>query len=901
MGSKDPDSLSIPAPLGEVIDTPLARILIRLSISPESHPWLADHVLLGDVALPAALHMAYALSLADDRAAPGQICGFTLSEACRVPRTGTGLQITVGHDDQIALYAKSDNHRWVRHARGVVEARGPRPAAIDVSALRERLREDTAGPGLLPAALADFGLLLGPTFRRVTRLWRGQSEFPGETLAEIRNPASEGWPVHPASLDACLQPLSALLCDRPVGHDPARSVVITGLDRAVMWEAPAGGFLCHIRMVRLGKMAAVGDVTLLALDGRILGQLEGVRAELSVVGLSVAGGSAAEPEVKSFLAFDWQPHRLLSDGICLAGQAADAVSDDVRALDSPPGLGPALTALAAGMTRRLRVLEINGQAAADCGSTRLLLGRLGPLLGRYHLLLPDRTGGLPADLAARPGFSSGPFDPADMAGVFDLVLVRDVPNAALSAAHHLAIARSALAAGGVFLMDRQGWTSYLGDAGFADPRQFKPDHSASGSYSDSPLITCLIAGSGTAPLLLVHGDEAGDQADSRQLARQVMQGLVAQGYPAQAMDAGAALNWLRGSAPLAGLVHLASLDLDDREMAAVLPDLHGLIRVALTRAEVPGLWLVTRGAQGGGSAVGAASLWGLGSVAGLEHPDLRLRMIDLDPASPVSPEPLLGELTCDRVTADAVGTAVLYRAGQRLIPRPLLRHVPADHGVLNDAEGHSVGTALVTGGFGTIGPVLADWLLLSGRASAVVLSGQEPPPPELEDRGFAGLVRLRQLDVTDEAAVGELLTEIDETMPGLSGLFHLAEGEPTANPVTANLLSQDWDSFQAVLTPRVQAALILDRLTRDRPLRDFVLFTGTDGLFGAAGRAPYAAATATVAALVEARHRASLPGLLLEWGPWQLDSPDHGIATDEALDALSRALGQDRFARLGYF
>jgi acyl transferase domain-containing protein/NADPH:quinone reductase-like Zn-dependent oxidoreductase len=105
-----------------------------------------------------------------------------------------------------------------------------------------------------------------------------------------------------------------------------------------------------------------------------------------------------------------------------------------------------------------------------------------------------------------------------------------------------------------------------------------------------------------------------------------------------------------GAPPWRGVVHLWALDAPAAaegwsEPAVGEVTRHGCgsalaLVQALVRARLPApphLWLVTRGAQvtEGGAAEPAAALqaplWGLGKVIALEHPELHVRCIDLDP------------------------------------------------------------------------------------------------------------------------------------------------------------------------------------------------------------------------------------------------------------------------------
>src|SRR5262249_20899973 len=103
------------------------------------------------------------------------------------------------------------------------------------------------------------------------------------------------------------------------------------------------------------------------------------------------------------------------------------------------------------------------------------------------------------------------------------------------------------------------------------------------------------------------------------------------------------------------------------------------------------------------------------------------------------------------------------------------------------------------------------------------------------------------------------------------------------------LSEQTPESFERVLSPKVEGAWNLHRLTSGLTLDFFVLFSSAAGLFGAMGQGNYAAANAFLDALAEHRRAHGLPGQSLAWGPWS----DVGLAS--TLPAARKA----RLSRLG--
>ena len=82
------------------------------------------------------------------------------------------------------------------------------------------------------------------------------------------------------------------------------------------------------------------------------------------------------------------------------------------------------------------------------------------------------------------------------------------------------------------------------------------------------------------------------------------------------------------------------------------------------------------------------------------------------------------------------------------------------------------------------------------------------------------------------------------------------------------LLQQDWARFERVLSPKLEGAWHLHRLTANMPLDHFVLFSSVASVFGAEGQANHAAANAFLDAITQYRHAHGLPALSVNWGPW---------------------------------
>ncbi|MFJ9541117.1 beta-ketoacyl synthase N-terminal-like domain-containing protein [Streptomyces sp. NPDC101225] len=199
----------------------------RLSVA--AHPWLAGHVVAGEVVVPSTVFAELAVRAGRDVGCAGLeelvvLAPLPLSRAADVH-----LQVVVGAPDDagrrpVDVHARPDGQddgAWTRHATGLLD---PAPAPAPPPS------PDTAWPprgataiDLTDAydALGDTGLAYGPAFRCVRAMWRRGDEL----FADIRLPEAEGasgdrFGIHPALLDAALH--AALLAAPAAGPGTIR-------------------------------------------------------------------------------------------------------------------------------------------------------------------------------------------------------------------------------------------------------------------------------------------------------------------------------------------------------------------------------------------------------------------------------------------------------------------------------------------------------------------------------------------------------------------------------------------------------------------------------------------------------------------------------------------------------
>ncbi|MFC8047823.1 SDR family NAD(P)-dependent oxidoreductase, partial [Nocardia sp. NPDC057353] len=276
---------------------------------------------------------------------------------------------------------------------------------------------------------------------------------------------------------------------------------------------------------------------------------------------------------------------------------------------------------------------------------------------------------------------------------------------------------------------------------------------------------------------------------------------------------------------------------------------------------------VAAGADAAPADLAHAAVWGLVRSAQAEHPG-RFVLLDAD----------ADEVDGVLPAAVAAGQAAL-RGGELLVPR--LERAAGDGAA---AAAFGTGTVLVTGASGTIGRLVARHLVVAHGVRSLLLAGRGGVPAEFcaELAGLGAEVGAAVCDVADRDAVRALLAAVPAASP-LTAVVHTAGvlDDGTVAALTPERLD-------AVFRPKVDAALVLDELTRDLPLAAFVLFSSAAGVLGSPGQANYAAANSVVDAVAQRRREAGLAGSALAWGMWETPSGMTGKLSGAGLERGAR-------------
>ncbi|BCB84328.1 polyketide synthase [Phytohabitans suffuscus] len=223
-------------------------VLLTSRLSRRSHPWLADHAVLGSVLVPGTALLELAVR-AGDEVGCDRVEELALAAPLALPESGAvQVQVRVGAPDEAGRRTLSVHSRpegaegepWTAHATGIL-GQGARPPSFDTAAWPPAGASPVPVEGLYER-LAGTGFVYGPVFQGLRAVWRrGDEVFAEVALPEQVRDASE-YGVHPALLDAALHALGVADLGMPAGGVP------------FAWEGvslyAAGATMLRVRLAR---------------------------------------------------------------------------------------------------------------------------------------------------------------------------------------------------------------------------------------------------------------------------------------------------------------------------------------------------------------------------------------------------------------------------------------------------------------------------------------------------------------------------------------------------------------------------------------------------------------------------------------------------------------------------
>ncbi|MBX2859115.1 MAG: SDR family NAD(P)-dependent oxidoreductase [Cellvibrionaceae bacterium] len=230
-------------------------------------PWLDEHRVYGQAIVPGSFHISAVLAAMEIQLdeSPLTLSNIRFAKALFVdPNDVRKLQIVVRPDDaseqelEYKLLSSpgdqcKESNSWTLHSQGriVKNAENVRPdceAITPLATLQQRCRRSVSRDLFYRNGLIK-GFEWRGDFRSLAELWLGE----GEGLARLQYSAqlaSEigAHTIHPAILDACLQPFLLPIFEDVVSHDEKQPHIPLSIDRLVWYRRPTAQLWIHDRL-----------------------------------------------------------------------------------------------------------------------------------------------------------------------------------------------------------------------------------------------------------------------------------------------------------------------------------------------------------------------------------------------------------------------------------------------------------------------------------------------------------------------------------------------------------------------------------------------------------------------------------------------------------------------------
>ncbi|MDF5757172.1 type I polyketide synthase [Spongiactinospora sp. TRM90649] len=251
--------------------------LFTARLSAQTHPWLADHVVMGRIVVPGTAFVELAIR-AGDQVGCGHLEELVLRAPLVLPESGAvQVQVSLGAPDddgrrEIAVHSRAQDaqaadgwsdQEWTHHASGFVTS----VAETDPQDLTAWPPPEAVAAPVddMYDALAAAGLSYGTVFQGVVAAWRRDDDvFAEVALPEREHEAAAGFGLHPALLDAALQALAVQVRDAGAAEGGSGGGAGLPFSWAGVTLHASGATTLRVRL----SPAPSGDgVSLLAADG----------------------------------------------------------------------------------------------------------------------------------------------------------------------------------------------------------------------------------------------------------------------------------------------------------------------------------------------------------------------------------------------------------------------------------------------------------------------------------------------------------------------------------------------------------------------------------------------------------------------------------------------------------
>ncbi|MEX1118014.1 MAG: type I polyketide synthase [Terrimicrobiaceae bacterium] len=248
----------------------------ELPVHFEVLPYLRDHGLNSHVVFPAAGYLEMAI-------AAGHNLQQTLSLAIEDVEFQRALFLTES-DGSTSIEFRSDstgaffvharggaNRPWASHCVGKIrKSDAAVPERLSLAAIQARCAERKTGESCYEV-FREKGFHYGGAFCGISQVWRRD----GEALGEISMPedlVTEGYHIHPALMDSCLQVVLSALSETGMTHGLFLPVKI---DRLLVFAPASRKIWSYVELIHQSEKSITADVRLMDENGGAIAIIEG--------------------------------------------------------------------------------------------------------------------------------------------------------------------------------------------------------------------------------------------------------------------------------------------------------------------------------------------------------------------------------------------------------------------------------------------------------------------------------------------------------------------------------------------------------------------------------------------------------------------------------------------------
>ena len=319
-----------------------------------------------------------------------------------------------------------------------------------------------------------------------------------------------------------------------------------------------------------------------------------------------------------------------------------------------------------------------------------------------------------------------------------------------------------------------------------------------------------------------------------------------------------------------------------------------------------------------------ATLLGPCQVISQELLNISSRCLDitLPPAGTRREARLIDQLLAE-VIARPPETVVAYRGSCRLVQSYEKNWLGGQSDSIRRLR--EKGVYLITGGWGNVGLLLAEYLARNFKARLILLGRSALPersewddwlathaPEDQTSRKIQKVLRLEELgaeiisaraDVADEEQMRSALSLADERFGAVHGVIHAAgitSGKSVVHPIAE--IGQEESELQ--FAPKVHGLRVLEKVLAGRELDFCLLFSSNASVLGGLGTVAYSAANHFMDAFASARSGdGGVPWISANWDAWPADGPapeqarqrsidEYGMTADESAKAFTAIVTQ---------